>query len=120
MMKITLNKSAITLAEHHDALTLAQDWGESINENFLEAVANNTLKSNALRSYGSISDYAKLVKVNGLEVTKNRDVLTIWADVVLQNWDNFYIVGFDLLQANKGEYEDHIDNYTQVFRRVEE
>lgn len=105
-MKITLDKKAITIEEAQEAKKLQKDYAVILDETILENMA--------CRASGQCG---KLVKVTELVVTKNQDQLTIWATIILENYDKFVKTSFDVLQADHYD-ADHYDNYTQIFKLV--
>lgn len=103
-MKITLDKKSITIEEVKEARQLQRDYGEVLDNETLEAMA-----------YRASGQFGKLIKVE-VEITKNHHQLTIWATVILEDFDTFTKTSFDVLQADRNE--EHIDNFTKIFKRV--
>lgn len=106
-MKIALDKKVITLDEVKEAKELQQSYAEALDNAILETMA--------IRASGQ---YGKLVKVEEIKVTKNHYQLTIWATVILEDFDKFIKTSFDVLQADHFDL-DHYDNYTRIYKIVE-
>jgi len=106
-MKITLDKKVITLEEIAAAKELQKEWSQELD--------NNLLESMACRASGYSGN---LIKVESLEVTKNHFELTVWATVILEDYDKFVKTSFDVLQANWFD-RDHYDHYTRVYKLVD-
>lgn len=102
-MRITLDRKVITM----DELTAAKQ----LQRAYSECLDNGTLESMACRASGQSGH---LVKVEKLEVTKNHYELTVWATVILEDYDKFVKTSFDVLQADFAE-RDQYDNYTRVY-----
>ncbi len=106
-MKIALDKKVITLEEAKEAKVLQQSYGETLDNAILETMAQ--------RASGQ---YGKLIKVEEIQVTKNHFVLTVWATVILEDYDKFIKTSFDVLQADNFDL-DHYDNYTRIYKITE-
>jgi len=106
-MKIALDKKTITIGEVKEAKELQQSYGEALDNVILETMA--------IRASGQ---YGKLIKIEKIQVTKNRYELTIWATVILEDFDKFIKTSFDVLQADHLDL-DHYDNYTRIYKIVE-
>ena len=108
-MKIAIDKEVITLAEAEAAKKMAKDYGEWLDSDTLESMANRVVREfrNCI---------LKLVKINKVEICKNHYQLTVWAEVILESYDNFIVTYFDVPQAN--EETEKIDNYTRVYKLV--
>ncbi|WP_367567232.1 hypothetical protein [Lacrimispora sp.] len=106
-MKIALDKKAITLEEAKEARELQQSYGDALD--------NQIIENMACRASGQ---YGKLVKVEKIEVTKNHYKLTIWATVILEDFDKFIKTSFDVLQADHFDL-DHYDNCTRIYKIVD-
>lgn len=106
-MKIALDKKVITLDEVKAAKVLQQSYSEALDNAIMETMA--------IRASGH---YGKLIKIEEIQVTKNHFELTIWATVILEDFDKFIKTSFDVLQADHFDL-DHYDNYTRIYKIVE-
>lgn len=116
-MKITLDKSCITLEEAPAANELRNEYRE-YDKDTIETLISGAIKANRHRVSEHNAWEHKVLNIESAEVTKNRHRLTVWISCTVRyDLNTIVYIGFDAVDAMSYYDGATVDAYIEVYIR---
>lgn len=108
-MKVVLDKKSFTMDEGGLIKEFKGQWQESLNPETVKSCALKAAERSGLEA-------TELVKIESVELTKNKFRPTYWINTIVRGWGFYAELSFDFVDAIQASSEDKIDTYKKVYK----